>query len=627
MNKEKLQKAILYAKENPNSPFSLELAKRMKQGEFNDILKKEGIDTSNLQLPQKEGFFKKIGKALIKSETEFGQSIAGALDVFTGAGGSRQFAETQSINAQTIDEIIRAIKRKREKGEDTTKLKKLLKDLSNEIGISNELLERQAELSTKQVLGQTVGVAADIIGAGTIGRKAIALAKQPTSFLKGAFQGSKTGVLTGGGFGATQGLARGLQEDKESTALATDVISGGLIGGISGGVLGGLTGGVSGFLRGKAIRKAQILQELTDNPELVAKYSLDDTGKLVTDKKAAEALRQGLPEKQVAVIKNAAPTDKSKFKEMFSLAERASKDAREISRPSDIVGRTIVDRTKHLLGKVGEFGQKVEEAAKLLQSKKVDPTDAVETFLQDLDEIGVKFRKGQPIFDGSDIEGIAPAENLIKKLIIRMKKVGDDALEIHRLKKFIDEQVTFGKAGEGLTGQTEFIVKTLRRNLDSILDNSFDSYRIANTNYSKAIEILNDTKSVLGRNFNVQEGTVRAGSVARRILGNSAGRGDILEYLKSLQEFFKETGGKGDDDIISQIVFADVLEDIFGTQATTGLQGQVQRGIEQAGGVIQDIGQGQIITGLTRAGVRTFQALRGISNEAKIEALRKLIGL
>ena len=104
----------------------------------------------------------------------------------------------------------------------------------------------------------------------------------------------------------------------------------------------------------------------------------------------------------------------------------------------------------------------------------------------------------------------------------------------------------------------------------------------------------------------------------------SAG-GDIVEYLKSLEDFFTTTGGKSGDDIITQTIFADILEDIFGTQATTGLRGQLERGITEAGLAAQDVFQGQPISGAIKAGLSGIQRLRGISPEAKIEALRNLI--
>ena len=375
MDREKLLRAMQHASENPE--FAIELRKRIASGEFNDILKKEGIDTSRFEKPKKEGFFKKAGKALIKSEREFGKSIAGAIDVFTGLGGSRMVEEAQALDAKTVQQLTSRIKEKREKGEDVTKFLKILEDMKGTP--QSELLKRQASLSTRQVLGQAGGVTLDVVGGGTLGTKAAGVVTKPTTFLGGFARGAATGATTGGAFGAGQGVARGLQEDQ-----------------------------------------------------------------------------------------------------------------------------------------------------------RVSPEPAVNTFLDDLDDIGVRFRRGNPVFGGSDIEGITPAENLITKVVERAKNVSDDANELHKLKKFIDEQVTFGRTGEGLSGRTERILKGFRNSIDEVLDTTFDSYNQANSRYSEAIRLFDTTKSVLGNKFDPSQGTIRAGAVARRILGNSANRGDILEFLQNL---------------------------------------------------------------------------------------------
>lgn len=619
MDKEKLQKMMKYASDNPNTEFAVELRNRFQQGKYDTILNSEGIKT------KKPSLLKRIGSGLIKSEVEFGKSIAGAIETFTGFGGGNILETAQNKSWETTQQLLKAIKEKQGKGEDTTKLKKVLE--ATKSSFSNELLERQAGLSTRQVVGQAAGVGLDILGGGTIGTKAAGLVTKPTGLIKGALKGAGQGALIGGGFGAGQGAVRGLQEDKSGADLASETIAGGLIGGVAGGVLGGVTGGISGYLRGSKLRKQQLLDDLTNNPDTVAKYNIDDIGKITKDKNVTEVLKQGIPEKQVAVIKNTSPENIKKFRSMFNVAEKASKDAKIIERPTDIVGESIVNKTKHLLKELRKSGKEVERVVNNLKGQKVNPIEAVNSFVDDLSGMGVVFKNGKPVFNGSDIEGIIPAENLISKVVKRASEVSDNAIEIHRLKKFIDEQVTFGKLGEGLSGQTARILKGFRANLDSVLDKQFVAYNKANQSYSNAIQLFDKTKEILGRKFDVNTGSMRAGSVARRILGNSANRGDILEYIKALESFAKETGGDVSDDILAQTVFADILEDVFGTQATTGFTGSSQRALEQVGGVVQDIGQGQIITGLTRGAVRGVQALRGISDEAKIKALGKLIGL
>ena len=633
MDREKLQKAMSYASQNPQSEFAVELRSRINRGAYNSVLKAEGVDVSKFGSPKKEGFLKRAGKALIKSETEFGTSLAGAADIFSGGrlGGGRGFEQAQTQEAQTTTQLLKVIREKRQRGEDTSRFEKLLPSFTQP-SQTNELLERQASLSNRQVVGQGLGVATDIIGAGTIGKAGAATVLQPTSIIKGALKGAGVGAATGGGFGAAQGLARGLQDDRQGADLASEVISGGLIGGVAGGVLGGVTGGISGGLRGRALRKEQILKQLTDDPDTIARFQLDDTGKLVKNKEAQAVIKQGIPEKQVAVVTGAGKKDKTAFQEMFKIAQKGEKNALVQERAIDQVGHTLVDRTKNLQNTLRAAGESVDEAATSLTGKKVNILTPVESFTDDLQAAGVTLKKGDLDFVGSDYEGIAPVEKLLKDVFKRLER-GDldnfDATTAHKLKRFIDNKVSFGKQTEGITGSAEIMLKRLRRGVDGTLDDSFSNYATANDEYARAIQLWDFTRDIMGKNFDPsqQVSSQRAGSIMRRILGNSAKRGDIMAYMVELEKFTKATGKSVDDDLVRQVVFADMLEDVFGTNATTGFQGGITRGVEQAAGVAQDAAQGQPVSAAVKGGIKLFQASRGITDEAKVAALAKLIGL
>lgn len=564
-----------------------------------------------------------FGKAVAASPIGFGKEIA------AGIGAGQATRNNQAQVAQESQNLDIAIKKRAElkaRGVDTSKVDAMIEDLRTNLGKGSDVASVLPAVNdtTSQVLGNAGGIVVDIASAGGLANAGKAVIA-PKTIGQGILQGAKTGATTGVIVGGAQGFTKGLGAGQSVTDAAFTAASSATLGGVGGGIIGGAVGGVSGAINSRAANRQQLVDDLTNNPELVAKYSLNDTGAIVKDPKASELIRQGLPEKQVAVIKNAAPADKVKFQQMVTLAEKATKDARAVERPSDVVGQTIVERTKHLMGQLKIAGKEVDAAAQTLKGQTVDSTPVTLQFINDLEDIGVSFKNGQPVFDGSDIEGIAPAENLIKKVFARADDASSDAVKIHQLKKFIDEQVTFGKMGEGLSGKTEFILKSFRRNLDGLLDSNFENYNAANVGFKKAIDLLDDTKTVLGKNFDPSNGSVRAGAVARRVLGNSASRGDILEYLKSVDDFYKSTGGTAQDDIIGQTVFADILEELYGTQATTGLQGQVQRGVEAAAGAGKDLLQGKFLQSATKAVAHVAEASRGLSQEAKIAALKALI--
>ena len=99
-----------------------------------------------------------------------------------------------------------------------------------------------------------------------------------------------------------------------------------------------------------------------------------------------------------------------------------------------------------------------------IKGKPVDASEIGDQFINDLEDIGVQFnpQTNTVNFKGSDIEGLDAPEAAITRVLNRMAG-GEpvDAFDLHRLKKFIDENVTFGKTKEGLAGKTENILKRL----------------------------------------------------------------------------------------------------------------------------------------------------------------------
>ena len=163
--------------------------------------------------------------------------------------------------------------------------------------------------------------------------------------------------------------------------------------------------------------------------------------------------------------------------------------------------------------------------------------------------------------------------------------MGDDALSGHQFKRYIDNIVDYGKQGEGLTGYAEKIIKGARRGIDQTLDTNFVSYNQANQLYSQSIGVLDDISRLVGKDLvrkGGEFGNVKSGMVMRRLLSNSANRADLLQMLDNMEGLVTSNGYKSQESIINQVVFADMMEDMFGNQARTGLQSQVQKGTEKA---------------------------------------------
>lgn len=342
-----------------------------------------------------------------------------------------------------------------------------------------------------------------------------------------------------------------------------------------------------------------------------------------------EARKQGFDDSVTTLIANASKTDKRKMLQQLSIVKKGKGDARAkaLTRTADVAGDALVKKIDFVKGNNKQAGQQLNRVAKGLKGKDVDINEPVSKFLNDLDELGVSFdEKGKPIFEGSQIEGVAPAESLINKIALRIKrKPNPDALEAHQFKKFIDENVAFGKsAAEGLSGKTESIVKSLRRGVNDSISYISDRYKQANRQFSDTITSLDELQDVAGRklDFSGPHAAKAAGTLLRSQTNNTKARANLLTAIKNLEDTAQKYGGSFDDDILNLSIFADELDSVFGSGARTSLRGEVGKaGVDTAIDVSQMTLPGALAVG-AKAGAKR---LRGVNEANQLKAIEKLL--
>jgi hypothetical protein len=199
-----------------------------------------------------------------------------------------------------------------------------------------------------------------------------------------------------------------------------------------------------------------------------------------------------------------------------------------------------------------------------------------------------------PQFKLSDIEFSPAAKNVVSQVVQRMREVPNpDAYQAHRLKRLIDDMVTYGKKKKGLGGSGERIVKNLRRNIDTVLDTQFPAYNDVNTMLAKTIDALDQFQDLAPKKVNLlgPDGPRSAGVLGRRVNSNAASSTPVMRSILSLETLARElssTGGNQvvkfgqrpgakqlfDDDILTQLLISDELDAVFGPVKRTSLQGQ-----------------------------------------------------
>ena len=162
---------------------------------------------------------------------------------------------------------------------------------------------------------------------------------------------------------------------------------------------------------------------------------------------------------------------KSRIKEMVEVLEtgRGNLEFRNFNPPQRVVGQAIQDRLSIIQKANKEAAGRLDKVANSLKGQPVDVSPAMNDFLDRLAGEGVQFNNGVLDFADSTIEGLTDAQNIIKRVVSRLHNTADpsqNAYRVHNAKKFIDEQVSYGKSQAGLSGKMEGIVKGLRHNLD-----------------------------------------------------------------------------------------------------------------------------------------------------------------
>lgn len=364
----------------------------------------------------------------------------------------------------------------------------------------------------------------------------------------------------------------------------------------------------------------------------IATYMLNGAGKLKTDKVAKEAIKQGFDQGVIAAAKGASKIDRAKMAEMVDITKKGKENALFAmkNRPSDVAGNSLLERVKHVKAVNREAGHEIDRVARTLKGQKVDFEKPIANFMENLDELGVRLdNRLRPNFKGSDIEGLAGPQSAIANIVKRMssgrKGVPPDAYELHRMKRFIDEIVTYGKTGEGLKGKTERILKQLRADLDGALDNTFPQYNKANTTYADTVSALDSLQDVAGKKMDLfgPNADKATGTLLRRMMSNAQSRVNLVDAVDNLDSISKKYGATFKDDISTQMLFADDLDNVFGPVAKTSLAGEVSKGVKKGAETV--IGQRTALGTAIEVGAAGVEKLRGISQEKAFKSITELL--
>lgn len=522
-----------------------------------------------------------------------------------------------------------------------------------------EALLNPNELTNKQVIGDALQLATTIIGAGNLsgvgtqakaGMQAVKTGENvvdavknaegmlktaslgkaiPTavegivgapSLVQGAKEGFISGLKSGSAFGGATGISQGLQEDKDAGKIVREGVSGALTGGVLGGVLGGVVGGVSGGLQGRALRN-KILEGRIGTQGFSTKKFTPEQNKILEIAKT-----QGFDDSSIQFMNTMGKQDKAIGQKMITLAEEATKNKRALTRPIDILGENTSALVNQVQKKNAIAGKLVDQTAKSLKGQPVDVAPLRDAIIQKLDDNGIALLEDGTLDFSNSVFKNTPA---IQKEISKVTKSvpnGSDAYQLHIFKKSIDELVDYGTGGEGLKGTSKNILKGIRSFADDVLDNTFEEYNKANTDFKFTRDFIEAAKDFAGKNVDLgtKEGATAFGQAIRSVFSNNKSRGNAMKFIEDTQNIAKVLKLKGaQQNLLDQAIFTEILEDVYGTQATTSLQGQVGRAVNATQKVISGVrnpiqGAGELVATLAEKSL-------GVSDENKRKILKALL--
>lgn len=354
---------------------------------------------------------------------------------------------------------------------------------------------------------------------------------------------------------------------------------------------------------------------------------VNGSGKVVTDPAAKYAIKQGFDPGVIAAIKGSTKTDKKVMSKMVDIIKKMREDAlyAQDARPSDPVGKRLIDRVNYVNRVRKIAGKEVDISARALKNKPVSTQPVIKSLQKDLSDIGVNLDDSGSIrFKGSDIEGDLPAQKVITRIINRMTDTkAPDAYDFHRLKKFIDNSVDYGKKNQkAMTGVSERVIKKLRVNLDNQLDNLSPAYDKANIKYSDTITALDKIGNAAGKklDFNSPSAANQSGVLLRRLTSNIQSRGLLKDAINATESVANKYGGKFEDNLSAQMLLGQELERVFKFKPSTSFGGEIKKNIDAA------VGGQAGLTSRAVDGISGFiEKRQGINEENAIKSLKSLL--
>ena len=410
-----------------------------------------------------------------------------------------------------------------------------------------------------------------------------------------------------------------------------------------------LSGGVAPFIKpnipkiSKGEETAERITRGDENADLANQRIPDPEGfdfgrPVVRDSEAAEVIRQGFEPKTLQMIKQASPADKKRMLDMINLRQKGLTNLRSEQQdgPAKVVGEEFQKGAVKIKTDLKKAGKEVNRASLNLKGKAIPGAVNVgENFrlsLKDILNVDFDPQTGARNYNNSTIQMTKGLQTVLDNIISKVsgwEKKGDkivfnpdfkldDAFDLHILKRAISELVNYEKQKDGVTGATESVIKDLRRDIDTYLDNLDVEYDQANQRFSALKDANDSMMEVIGKKTNVESAYVsdRLANITRRLASRQINVDKLREAIDEMQSL----GAFQDTDLLTIMLFAEKMDDALGQPSKmNSFLASTQRAIQ---GAATNQNATVAAMDIAKSGI---DAVRGINETSLLESTKKLL--
>lgn len=326
----------------------------------------------------------------------------------------------------------------------------------------------------------------------------------------------------------------------------------------------------------------------------LATKKLDSQGFIIDDDIAKRALDNGFDAGDIQMMRSASEATKRNFGEMVNIRRRiqGNKSLADSITPSNVIGRSAMDRVYHIQSKAREASNELNRLVKNdLQGLKINADRVQGRFLDELENLNIKVMKpetgAKPIisFKGSNISNNKGSKKIIKETLELLAEDGPvDAARAHILKRQLDDMIDYKRSSFQLTPSGEKVAKAVRREINEAIRDVSPEYAQVNDLLSNSLQALDDFQSVMGSKFDINDLNAgnKAGLQLRKMISKYAVKDDQIAAINQLDDWANALDGNFKDDVKILVRGNKMLEKRFGPVEEGSFSAETQQGFSRA---------------------------------------------